>query len=159
MYIICKYKMWFCGLHSQHIFLCSPLLPFAFLLSFLSKFLLECNWFTILHQFPLQNKLNLLCVYIYPHSLRPHFYPSIPPFQLITEDRAELPVFYSRFPLSVSFTGGSICMQSQYPNSSHPPFSFPSVSTSPFSTSVSLFMPCKQVCQIGTIILVSIYMH
>ena len=150
MYIICKYQMWFCALHSQHIFLCSPLLPFAFLLSFLSKFLLECNWFTILHQFPLQNKLNLLCVYIYPHSLRPRFYPSIPPFQFITEDRAELPVFYSRFPLSVSFTMVVYVCNPLFP---------PSVSTSPFSTSVSLFMPCKQVCQIGTIILVSIYMH
>ena len=36
--------------------------------------------------------------------------PPIQPFQIITEHKAELPVLYSRFPLAVCFTHGSVYM-------------------------------------------------
>ena len=57
-------------------------------------------------------------------------------------ERAELPVLYSRFPLASYFTHGSVYMSiliSQF----IPPFPSPTVSTSPFSTSASVFLPCK----------------
>ena len=72
-------------------------------------FLLEYNCFTMSCQFLLYNEVNQL--YVYRHSpaldLPP---PPIPPIEVITEHRAELPVLYSRFPLAIYFTYGSVFM-------------------------------------------------
>ena len=97
----------------------------------------------MLCQFLLYNEVNQLQVYIYPLPLEPPI-PPIPPTQVITEHQAELPVLYSRFPLAICFTHGSVSMSiliSQF----IPPTPSPTVSTCPFSMSVSLFLPCKQV--------------
>ena len=72
-------------------------------------FLLGYSCFTVLCQFLLYNEVNQLYVYIYPLPLEPPS-PPIPPRQVITEHRAELPVLYSRFPLAICFTHGSVCM-------------------------------------------------
>ena len=72
-----------------------------------------------------------------PPLLPPH--PSIPPLQVITEHWAELPVLYSNCLLAVYSTHGSVYISmllSQFISPSHSH----SVSTSPFSTSVSLFI-------------------
>ena len=75
--------------------------------------LLEYNCFTMLRQFMLNNKVNQLYVYIYPHIpslLRlPPTLP-IPPLQVVTKHRADLPVLYSCFPLAIYFTFGCIYM-------------------------------------------------
>ena len=58
--------------------------------------------------------------------------------------RAELPVLYSRFPLAIYFTHGSVYMSfliSQFV----PPSPSPAVVTCRFSMSVSVFLPCKYV--------------
>ena len=69
-----------------------------------------------------------------------HFH--IPPLQVITEPGAELPGPHSSFPLVASFTHGSVYMAVLFAQFC-PLSPFPAVSTSPFSTSVSLFLPCK----------------
>ena len=103
-----------------------------------SKIALQCC------QFLLYNEVNQLYVYLYPLPLGPPSHPSIPPIQFITEHRAELPVLYSRFPLASCFTHGSVFMSNLI--SQYIPFSpSPAVSTCPFSTSTSLFLPYKQV--------------
>ena len=75
--------------------------------------LLEYNCFTMVCQFLLYNKVNQLCIYIYPHIpclLRlPHTLP-IPPLQVFTKHRADLPVLCSCFPLAIYFTFGSVYM-------------------------------------------------
>ena len=75
--------------------------------------LLECNCFTMLCQFLLYNKVNELYIYIYPHipSLLclPHTLP-IPPLQVVTKHRADLPVLRGCFPLTIYFTFGSVYM-------------------------------------------------
>ena len=43
-----------------------------------------------------------------PHSWMSHFPP--PPLWVITENWAELPMLYSRFPPTICFTHGSVCM-------------------------------------------------
>ena len=62
-------------------------------------------------QFLLYNKVNQL--YIYPHIpslLRlPPTLP-IPPLQVVTKHRADLPVLCGYFPLAISFTFGSVYM-------------------------------------------------
>ena len=109
--------------------------------------LLEYNRFTTLCQFLLYNKVNQLYVYIYPHipsllSLPPTI--PIPPLQVVTKHRADLPVLCGCFPLAIYFTFGSVYMS--MPLSHFIPASPSSpVSSSPFSTSVSLFLPCHQV--------------
>ena len=103
----------------------------------------------MLCQFLLYNKVNQLCVYIYPHipSLF-HLPPAtpIPPLYGGTKHQADLPVQCSCLPLATYFTFGSVYMSMllshfvpAYP--SHP------VSSSPFSMSVSLFLSCPQVHQ------------
>ena len=72
-------------------------------------------------------------------DLPPHS-PSYP--SRSSERGAELPVFYSMFPLAIYFTHGSVYMSiliSQFV----PPSPSPPVSTCPFSMSMSLFLPCK----------------
>ena len=73
--------------------------------------LLEYNCFTMVCQFLLYNKVNQLYVYIYPHisSLLP-LPPTlpIPLLQVVTEQRADLPVLCGCFPLAIYFTFGSV---------------------------------------------------
>ena len=69
-----------------------------FFLFFFSTSLLEYNCSTMVHQFMLYNKVNKPNVYTYPHipSLLclPPTLP-IPPFQVVTKHRADLPVLCS----------------------------------------------------------------
>ena len=62
-------------------------------------------------QFLLYNKVNQLYVYVYPHipSLL-HLPPTllISPLQVVTKNRADLPVLCSFFPLAIYFTLGSM---------------------------------------------------
>ena len=116
--------------------------------TFQKLFLLsEYNCFTVLCQFLLYNKGNQLYVYIYPFPLGPPSHPSIPPIQVTTEHRAELPVLYNMFPLAIYFTHDSVFMSipiSQFiPSSPSSPSS--TVSTCPFFMSASLLLPWKQV--------------
>ena len=64
-------------------------------------------------QFLLCNKVNQLYIYIYPHipSLL-HLPPTlpIPPLQVVTKPRADLPVLCSCFLLAICFTFGSVYM-------------------------------------------------
>ena len=64
-------------------------------------------------QFLLYNKVNHLYVYLYPHIpslLRlPPTLP-IPPLQVVTKQRADLPVLCGCFPLATYFTFGSVFM-------------------------------------------------
>ena len=58
-----------------------------------------------------QRSESAMCIPISPPSwtsLPPQ--PPIPPIQVITERQAELPVLYSRFPLAICFTHGSVYM-------------------------------------------------
>ena len=73
-------------------------------------------------------------------SLPPH--PLIPPLKVITEHWAELPVLCSSFPLAVFFfKRGSVYMIMLLSQSI--PLLPLAMSTSVFSTSASLFLPCK----------------
>ena len=65
----------------------------------------------MLCQLLLYNKVNQLYVYIYPHipsllCLPPNL--PIPPLQVVTKHRADLPVLCGCFPLAIYFTFGSI---------------------------------------------------
>ena len=78
-------------------------------------------------QFLLYKKVKQLYIYVYPHiaSLL-HLPPTllIPPLQVVTKQRADLPVLCSCFPLAIYFTSGSVYM--------HMPLSqFVPASTSP----------------------------
>ena len=70
-------------------------------------------------QFLLYNKGNQLYVYIYPHipSLwrLPPTLP-IPPLQVLTEHRADLPVLCGCFPLASYFTFDSVYMSMSLPH-------------------------------------------
>ena len=64
-------------------------------------------------QFLLYNKVNQLYIYIYPHipsllRLLPTL--PIPPLQVVTKHRADLPVLCGCFPLAIGFTFGSVYM-------------------------------------------------
>ena len=72
--------------------------------------LLEYNCFTMVCQFLLYNKVNQLYVYIYPHIsslLRLPPTLAIPPLQVVTKHRGDLPVLCGCFPLAIYFTFGS----------------------------------------------------
>ena len=76
------------------------------------------------------------CKHIYPLSWT-SLPPSPPPAQVITEQRAQLAVLCGSFPLAVYFTHGRVyilVLLSQV---------LPTLSTSPFSMSASLFLPWK----------------
>ena len=64
-------------------------------------------------QFLLYNKVNQLYIYMHPHipSLL-HLPPTlpIPPLQVVTKHRADLPVLCGCFPLASYFTFGSVYM-------------------------------------------------
>ena len=74
--------------------------------------LLEYNCFTMVCQFLLQNKVNQLYIYIYPHisSLLclPPILP-IPPLWVVTKHRADLPVLCGCFPLAILHLVVYIC--------------------------------------------------
>ena len=61
----------------------------------------------------LYNKVNQLYIYIYPHIpsllLLPPLLP-IPPLQVVTKNRADLPVLCGCFPLAIYFIFGSVHM-------------------------------------------------
>ena len=86
---------------------------FLFIYLFIFNILLEYNCFTMVCQFLLYNKVNQLYAYVYPHipSLL-HLPPSlpIPPLQMVTKHRADLPVLCGCFPLAIYFTFGSVYM-------------------------------------------------
>ena len=113
-------------------------------------------------QFLLYNKVNQLYIYIQPHiSFLLHLPPTlpIPPLQVVTKHRADLPVLCGCFPLAIYFTFGSIYMSmplSHFVPAPPSPFPLP-VSSSPFSTSASLFLSCPEVLQ-NLFFLDSIYM-
>ena len=103
----------------------------------------------MLCQFLLYDKVNQLYVYIYPHipsllNLPPTLL--IPSLWVVTKHRADLPVLCSSFPLAIHFTFGSVYTSVLL---SHfvPASPSPSVPSSLFSTSASLFLPCHQVHQ------------
>ena len=76
-------------------------------LSFFKTSLLEYNCFKMVCQFLLYNKVNQLYIYIYPHiSSLLHLTPTlpIPPLQVVTKHRADLPVLCGCFPLASYFT-------------------------------------------------------
>ena len=70
--------------------------------------------------------------------------PPIPLIYVITEHQAQLPVLYSMFPQAIYFTHGTVYM-SILISQLVPPSPSPHVSTCPFSTPMSLFLPCKKV--------------
>ena len=84
---------------------------------FFNIFIVEYNCFTVVCQFLLYNKVNQLYVYLYPHipSLLclPPTLP-IPPLQVVTKQRADLPVLCSCFSLAIYFTFGSVYMSMTY---------------------------------------------
>ena len=102
----------------------------------------------MLCQFLLYNKVNQLYVYIYPHissllSLPPTL--PIPPLQVVTKHGADLPVLCSCFPLAIYLFYIWQCIYVNTTLSLRPSLPFPlSVSSSPFSTSESLFLSCSQ---------------
>ena len=89
-----------------------PLLGSIHLFIFLTT-LLEYNCFTVLCYFLLYNKVNQLYAYVYSHMpslLRLPPSLLIPPLQVVTKHRADLPVLCSCFPLAICFTFGSVYM-------------------------------------------------
>ena len=99
--------------------------------------------FAMLYWFLLYNEVNQPQG-IYPLPLGSHP-PPIPPPQVITEHRAELPGFYSGFPLAIYFTRDGVYIYTSIPVSQFTPPSLIPVSLHQLSTSASLFLPCKQV--------------
>lgn len=91
-------------------------------------------------------------IYIYTHDTYPHplELPSPPHSIPLGHKRAkaELPVLNINFPIAIYFTHSNIYIPmlfSQFVQPSPPHV----MSTSPFSTSASLFLSCKQVHQYG----------
>ena len=127
---------------SSEILVLGSLVSFLFLTC-----LLEYNCFTRVCQFLLYNKVNQVYVYIYPHISSLLRLPSIlpiPPFQVDTEHRADLPVLCGCFPLFYIWQ----CIYVHAILSLRPSLPFPlPMSSSPFSTSASLFLSCPQVLQ------------
>ena len=103
MFIISKREHQF--LRSYNVFLGT--------ISFFLTSLLKYNCFTLLCQLLLYHKVNQLYVYIYPHIpslLRLSPTLPIPPLQVVTNHKADLPVLCGCFPLAIYFTFGSVYM-------------------------------------------------
>ena len=84
--------------------------PFSF---FFLTSLLEYNCFTMVCQFLLYNQVNQRYIYIYPHIASLLRFPPtlpIPPPQVVTKHRADLPVLCGCFPLAIYFTFHSVYM-------------------------------------------------
>ena len=114
----------------------------------------------MLCQFLLYNKVNQLYVYIYPHipSLL-HLLPTlpIPPLQVDTKHRADLPVLCGCFPLAIYFTFGNVYMSVLL---SHFVPAYPSPSLCPQVHTLRLHLySCPVTRFISTIFLDSIYMR
>ena len=103
-----------------------------------------------------QRSESAICIHISPPSWTSLPPPHIPPIQVITEHRAEIPVLYRRFPLAICFTHGSINMSiliSQF----NP---LPSPTLCPHICSLHLHLySCPAYRFICTIFLDSTYMH
>ena len=115
----------------------------------------------MLCQFLLHNKANQPYAYIYPHipsllSLPPTL--PIPPLQVVAKHRAGLPVPCNCFPLAIYFTFGSVYMLMLLSHIA-PASPSPAMSSSPFSMSTSLFLPCHQVHQYQLFFLDYIHMR
>ena len=116
--------------------------------NFFYSSLLEYNYFTILCQFLLYNKVNQPYAYIYPHipSLLnlPPILP-IPPLQVVANTKLISPCYdAASHQLTILHLVVYICRCYSHfapASPSHP------VSSSPFSMSTSLFLPCHQVHQ------------
>ena len=70
-------------------------------------------------QFLLYNKVNQLYIYIHPHiSSLLRLPPTIPirPLQVVTKQRADLPVLCGCFSLAIYFTFGSVYMSMPLPH-------------------------------------------
>ena len=93
----------------EYIFLNFYHIVFFFLTS-----LLEYNCFTMVCQFLLYNKVNQLYIYIYSRisslSRLPPSHLPIPPLQVITKHRADLPVLCGCFPPAINLTFGTAYM-------------------------------------------------
>ena len=92
-------------------------------------------------QFLLYNKVNQLYIYIHPHiSSLLHLPPilPIPPLQVVTKHRADLPVLCGCIPLAIYFTFGSVYMHRPL---SHfvPAYSCPSLSPQVHSLHLRLY--------------------
>ena len=128
---------------------------------YLNRSVLEYNCFTILCQSLLHNKANQPYAYTCPHipslvSLPPIL--PIPPLQVTSKHRADLPVLCCCFPPANYFTFGSVYMSMLLSFRPSFPFPFP-MSSSPFSMSTSSFLPYNQVHQYHFFFLASIYMR
>ena len=130
------------------------------LIIFFNTSLLEYNCFTMLCQFLLYSKVNQPYAYICPHitsllSLPPTL--PIPPLQVVTKHRADLPVLCCCFPLAIYFTFGSVYMSRLL--SLHPSFPFPCcvlksilyicifIPALPLGSSVPFFLDSIYMCQ------------
>ena len=92
---------------------------------------------------PYNNMSHTYILFLLNLPLIPH---CIPPFQVVTEHLVDLPVLSSNFSLAIYFIYGNVygsMLLSQFV----PLFPTPTESTSLFSTSASLLLPCKQVLQ------------
>ena len=114
-----------------------PLLMSIHVISYF--FQLKYSCFTMLCQFLLYSKVNQISMYIYI----PSFWISFPFRSPQSIKQSSLCSTVGSHQLSTLYVIVYIC-QSQSRNSSHPAFP-PLVSIHLFSTSVSLFLPCKQV--------------
>ena len=95
--------VWHDGESNFYLVLCLHQKSFFFFLTSL----LEYNCFTMVCQFLLYNKVNQLYIYICSHissllCLSPTL--PIPPLQVVTKHRADLPVLCGCFPLAICFT-------------------------------------------------------
>ena len=146
--------------HEKHLFL--PALPFPncsssqssqfgeqnhgphtlyFFFNFFLTFLLEYNCFTMVCQFLLYNKVNQLFIYIYSHTsslLR------LPPFQLVTKHRVDLPVLCNCFRLAIYFTFGTVYM---------------SIYTLPLSDFVPAYPSTSPCPQVHSLVGLCLYSH
>ena len=115
---------------------------FSFFL-FLRNFSLGDNCFTMWCWFLPHNIMNQLYVYIYPLPPEPSFHPTPHPTPL-GHHRAPnwAPCATSSFSLAIWFTHSIICV-SVLLSQLIPPSASPTVSTSSFSKSASLFLSCK----------------
>ena len=94
----------------------------------------------MVYQFLLYKKVNQLYIYIYPHISSLLCLPPtlpIPPLQVVTKHRADVPMQCSCFPLAIYFTFGSVYMSMTL---SHFAPAYPSPSLYPQVHSLHLYL-------------------